>query len=82
MYGKINDFKTDYKASRIERLELLTKINDVATKFHPDAIRYLIKEIIEIKMRKQESILNSDTVNIKLVESDIYALKVDSTPLR
>ena len=40
---KINNLKTDAKASRIERLELLTKINDVSTKAHPDAIRYLIK---------------------------------------
>ena len=64
---KLNDLKTHYKASRTERLELLAKINDVATNAHPDAIRYLIKENIEIEIRKQHSILNSYTVNIILV---------------
>ena len=55
--GKINDLKTDSKYSRVERLELLTKNKDVVTKSHPDAMQYLIKESIEIKMRKQYPIL-------------------------
>ena len=75
MDGKLNDFKTDAKASRVEMLELLTKIKDVATKSHPDATRHLIKKSIELKMRKQEPILYLDTVTIKLVESEVYALK-------
>ena len=55
--GKINDLKTDSKYSRVERLELLTKNKDVVTKSHPDAMQYLIKESIEIKMWKQYPIL-------------------------
>ena len=46
--GKINDLKTDAKASRFERLELLTNIKYVTTNSHPDAMRHLIKEIIEL----------------------------------
>ena len=76
MDGKLNDLKTYAKASRIERLELLTKINYVTTNTHPDTIWYLIKEIIEIEMRKQDPILDPATLNIKLVEADIYALKI------
>ena len=46
--GKINDLKTDAKASIFERLELLTNIKYVTTNSHPDAMRHLIKEIIEL----------------------------------
>ena len=34
--GEINDLKTDASAYRVERLELVTKIKDVATNTHPD----------------------------------------------
>ena len=43
MDGKLNELKTGAKSSRIERLELITKFNDVSTNAHPDAMRYLIK---------------------------------------
>ena len=72
---KQNDLKTDDKSSRSERLELLTKINDVATNSHPDAIWYLIKESIEPKIKNQDPIIDSTTVNIKLLEAEIYAIK-------
>ena len=54
--GKLNEIKTDAKAYRIDRLELLTKINDVATNAHPDAMPHLIKDSIELEMRKQDTI--------------------------
>ena len=47
---KLNEINTNSKAYIIERLELLTKINYISTNAHPDAIRYLIREIIEIGM--------------------------------
>ena len=56
MDGKLNEIKTDAKAYRIDRLELLTKINDVATNAHPDAMPHLIKDSIELEMRKQDTI--------------------------
>ena len=65
--GKLNDLKTDAKPSIVERLEILTKIKDVVTNAHPDTKRYLIKESIGIKRRKQELIRDSATVIIKLL---------------
>ena len=38
-------------------------------------MRHLIKEIVELEMRKQYPIRDSATVTIKLVEAEIYALK-------
>ena len=38
-------------------------------------MRYLIKESIELEMRKQYPIRYSATVTIKLLEAEIYALK-------
>ena len=64
---KLNNLKTDYKTYRFERLELLTKINDLATNTRIDAIQYLIKESIKLEIQKQEPIINLDTVNIKLL---------------
>ena len=46
--GKLNDLKTDSKASIIERLEIITKIKDVTTNAHPDAMRHLIKDSIDL----------------------------------
>ena len=69
MKRKLIDLKTDAKASRIERLELLTKINYVAKNANRNAIQYVIKEIIELEMRKKYLILYLATVNNKLVES-------------
>ena len=37
--GKLNDLKTGAKAYRVERLDLHTKIKDVATNAHPDTTR-------------------------------------------
>ena len=74
--GKLNDLKTDDKASRIERLDLVTKIKDVATNAHPDATQHLIKKSINLEIRKQNPIQYPDTVTIKLVESEIYALEI------
>ena len=51
--GKLNYFKTDAKASRVERLDILNKIKYVATDAHPDVMRNLIKDIIELKIWKQ-----------------------------
>ena len=51
--GKLNYFKTDAKASIVERLEILNKIKYVATDAHPDVMRNLIKDIIELKIWKQ-----------------------------
>ena len=51
--GKLNDPETDAKSSIVERLKLLTKIKDVAKNDHPDVMRNLIKESIELEMRKQ-----------------------------
>ena len=73
--GKINDLNTDAKSSRVERLEILIKIEDAVTNHHPDAMRHLIKESIDIEMQKQDPIRYSATVTIKLVEDEIYALK-------
>ena len=56
--GKLNDLKTDDKASRIERLELINIINYFETNAHPDAIQNLIKQNIELEMRKEDLILN------------------------
>ena len=56
-------------------MELLTKFNDVATDGQPDAIQYLIKDSIELEIRKQDPILNPDTVTIILVEAEIYSIK-------
>ena len=39
-------------------------------------MRHLVKEINELKTRNQDPILYSATVTIKLVEADIYALKI------
>ena len=72
---KLNNLKNEYKTYRFERLELLTKINDLATNTRIDAIQYLIKERIKLKIQKQDPIINLDTVNIKLLEAEIYALK-------
>ena len=55
---KINNLKTDAKASRIERLELINIINYFETNAHPDAIQNLIKQNIELEMRKEDLILN------------------------
>ena len=74
--GKLNDLKTDAKASRVERLELINKIKYVATNAHPDSMLHLIKESIELKIRKQDPIRDSTTVTIKLVEAETYALKI------
>ena len=73
--GKLNDLNTDDKATRVERLELRTKIKDVATNAHPNAMRHLIKDSIELKMRKQDPIQYLATITINLVEAEIYALK-------
>ena len=73
--GKLNDLKTGSKASIIERLEIINKIKDVATNAHPGAMRHLIKDSIDLEMRKQDPIRDSDTDTIKLVETDIYSLK-------
>ena len=54
---------------------IFTKIKDVATNAHPDAMWHLIKESIELKMRKQDPIQYSANVTIKQVEAEIYALK-------
>ena len=64
---KLNNLKNEYKTYRFERLELLTKINDLATNTRIDAIQYLIKESIKLEIQKQEPIINLDTVNIKLL---------------
>ena len=72
--GKLDDLNTEAKDSIVERLERLTKIKDVATNAHPDSMLRLIKENIELKMRKQEPIRDSATVTIKLVEAEIYAI--------
>ena len=82
MDGKLNDLKTDARASRVERLELLTKIKDVATNSHPDSTRHLIKESIELKMRKQEPIIHLATVTIKYVKYEVYALKIIFSTLK
>ena len=73
--GKLNELKTDAKYPRIERLEILSKIKNVATNAHPESMRHLIKRRIDIKTRKQDPIQYSATVTIKLVESDIFNLK-------
>ena len=39
-------------------------------------MQYLIKDIIDLERWKQDPILNLATFTIKLVESDIYALKI------
>ena len=75
MDRKLNELKTGAKASRIERLELLTKIEDFETNSHPAAMRNFIKEIIELEMRKQDPIQDLATVTIKLAEAEIYAIK-------
>ena len=72
---KLNDINTDAKSSRVEILELLSKIRDIATNAHSGVMRHLIKERIELEMQKQDPIRDSSTVTIKLVESEIYALK-------
>ena len=74
--GKLNDLKTDAKPSIVERLEILTKIKYVATNAFPDAMWDLMKESIDIKMRNKDPILYLATVTIKLVEAEIYALKI------
>ena len=63
--GILNDIKTDAKASRVERLELLTKDKDVATNAHPDAMQHLGKGIIELEIPKQDLIRDSATVTIR-----------------
>ena len=73
--GKLNYLKTDSKASRVERLELLTKIKDIATNAHPDAMWHLFKESIELEMQKQYPIQDLVTFTIKLLETEINALK-------
>ena len=75
MYSKINELKTDAILSRIKILELLTKTNYVTTNAHPYAMWYLIKESIELKIWKQDLIIDLANVNIKLVVGEIYALK-------
>ena len=74
--GKLNDLKTEAKASRVKRLELLTKIKDIATNPHPYYMWHLIKESIELEMQKKDIILYLATVTIKILEYEIYALKI------
>ena len=74
-YRKLNYLITDAKSSRTEILEPLTKIKEIAINAHTDAMRHLIKDIIEVEIRKQDPIRDSGTATIKLVEAEIYALK-------
>ena len=53
---KLNELNTDAKASRTERLEIITKIKYVAKNAHPDAMQNLMKESIDLKMQKQDPI--------------------------
>ena len=50
--------------------------------YRPDYMRYLIKYGIELEMWNQDPIRYSATVNIKLVESDIYAIKIRFNTLK
>ena len=74
--GEINDLKTDASAYRVERLELVTKAKDVAKNAHTDAMWNLIKESIDLEMRKQDPIWDLATETIKLVWAEIYSMKI------
>ena len=72
--GKLNDLKNDSKASIIERLELFRKIKGVATNAHPDVMRHLIKESIDIEMKKQDPIRYSATVTGQIFANGIWVI--------